>query len=67
METWGWFRLLRMETPGRLSSVETIVAISTPPGRGGIGIVRLAGPEAVAVVARLVRVRRPLEHARVQR
>ncbi|MGA8939130.1 MAG: hypothetical protein WB439_08195, partial [Acidobacteriaceae bacterium] len=29
--------------------VETIVAISTPPGRGGIGIVRLAGPEALAI------------------
>ena len=25
---------------------DTIVAIATPPGRGGIGIVRLAGPEA---------------------
>ena len=25
---------------------ETIVAISTPPGRGGIGIVRLSGPHA---------------------
>ena len=25
---------------------ETIVAIATPPGRGGIGIVRLSGPEA---------------------
>jgi tRNA modification GTPase len=25
---------------------DTIVAIATPPGRGGIGVVRLAGPEA---------------------
>ena len=25
---------------------ETIVAVATPPGRGGIGIVRLSGPEA---------------------
>src|SRR4051812_21140069 len=25
---------------------ETIVAIATPPGRGGIGIVRLSGPDA---------------------
>jgi len=24
----------------------TIVAIATPPGRGGIGVVRLAGPES---------------------
>ena len=27
-------------------SEETIVAIATPPGRGGIGIVRLSGPDA---------------------
>ncbi len=27
---------------------ETIVAVATPPGRGGIGIVRLSGPEASA-------------------
>ena len=25
---------------------DTIVAIATPPGRGGIGVVRVAGPEA---------------------
>ncbi|HCU37884.1 MAG TPA: tRNA uridine-5-carboxymethylaminomethyl(34) synthesis GTPase MnmE [Armatimonadetes bacterium] len=30
---------------------DTIVAVSTPPGRGGIGIVRLSGPEAVSVAA----------------
>jgi tRNA modification GTPase len=29
------------------STSDTIVAIATPPGRGGIGIVRLAGPRAV--------------------
>ncbi len=47
--------------------VETIVAISTPPGRGGIGMVRLAGPEALAIVERLVRVTGPLEHGVVRR
>ncbi len=47
--------------------VDTIVAISTPPGRGGIGIVRLSGPEALTVAERLLLVSRPLEHARVQR
>ncbi len=51
----------------RKTGTDTIVAISTPPGRGGIGIVRLAGPEALAVAERLVRVARPLEHARMQR
>jgi tRNA modification GTPase len=32
---------------------DTIVAIATPPGRGGIGIVRLSGPQAVALAATL--------------
>lgn len=43
---------------------ETIAAIATPPGRGGIGIVRLSGPEAWPIAARLVRLRRPLEPTR---
>jgi tRNA modification GTPase len=34
---------------------DTIVAISTPPGRGGIGVVRLSGPEAKAIAARMLR------------
>jgi tRNA modification GTPase len=45
---------------------ETIVAISTPPGRGGIGIVRLSGPAALALVPHLVSVQAPLTHARAQ-
>jgi tRNA modification GTPase len=28
---------------------DTIVAIATPPGRGGIGVVRVSGPEASAI------------------
>ncbi|HVO78690.1 MAG TPA: tRNA uridine-5-carboxymethylaminomethyl(34) synthesis GTPase MnmE, partial [Candidatus Bathyarchaeia archaeon] len=28
---------------------DTIVAIATPPGRGGIGVVRLSGPEAISI------------------
>src|SRR5437899_4908634 len=28
------------------STSDTIVAIATPPGRGGIGVVRISGPEA---------------------
>lgn len=31
---------------------DTIVAISTPPGQGGIGIVRLSGPQAIAIAIR---------------
>ena len=32
---------------------ETIAAISTPPGRGGVAVVRVSGPAAFAVAARL--------------
>ena len=45
---------------------ETIAAISTPPGRGGIGIVRLSGPHALPIAQELIRSRGPLEHARVR-
>jgi tRNA modification GTPase len=44
-------------------STDTIAAISTPPGRGGIGIVRLSGPDAASIGSQLVRLRHPLEHA----
>ena len=33
---------------------DTIVAVATPPGRGGIGIVRLSGLQAKAIAARLL-------------
>jgi tRNA modification GTPase len=39
---------------------DTIVAISTPPGRGGIGIVRLSGPEARSIAEPLLKLRHPL-------
>lgn len=35
------------------STADTIVAIATPAGRGGIGVVRVAGPAAVEIVSRL--------------
>jgi tRNA modification GTPase len=35
------------------STADTIVAIATPPGRGGIGVVRLSGTEAHAIAQRL--------------
>jgi tRNA modification GTPase len=43
---------------------DTIVAIATPPGRGGIGIVRLSGTEARAIAAPLLRLPRELEPGR---
>ena len=48
------------------TAIDTIAAISTPPGRGGIGIVRLSGPEAAGIAAQLVRLRQPLEHGRAR-
>ncbi len=43
---------------------DTIVAIATPPGRGGIGVVRLSGPESRAIAEALVKVSRSLVAAR---
>ena len=33
---------------------DTIVAISTPPGRGGLGVVRLSGPESRRIAASML-------------
>jgi len=38
---------------------DTIVALSTPPGRGGLGVVRLSGPDALRISEALVRTARP--------
>lgn len=35
------------------STTDTIVAVATPHGRGGLGVVRLSGPDAVRVAAAL--------------
>lgn len=35
------------------STLDTIVAIATPAGRGGIGVVRVSGPDAVEIAAAL--------------
>ena len=34
---------------------DTIVALSTPTGRGGLGVVRLSGSDAAAIAGRLIR------------
>jgi tRNA modification GTPase len=36
---------------------DTIVAISTPPGRGGLGVVRISGTAALAIAAKILRLR----------
>ncbi len=43
---------------------DTIVAIATPPGRGGIGVVRLAGPEAREIALPMLRLKHELEAGR---
>ncbi len=43
------------------STSNTIVAIATPPGRGGIGIVRLSGPDAHRVACDLTAREKPFQ------
>ena len=54
-------------SPATISFVnldDTIVAIATPSGRGGIGVVRIAGPEARAIAAPMLRLKHDLEPCR---
>jgi tRNA modification GTPase len=46
--------------------VETIVAVATPAGRGGIGVVRLSGPLALAIAGSMLRLRQPLAPGRAR-
>ena len=39
---------------------DTIVAIATPPGRGGIGVVRISGPRALQIASGLLDSHDPL-------
>jgi tRNA modification GTPase len=43
---------------------DTIVAIATPPGRGGIGVVRLSGPEARVIAESMLRLKSQMEPGR---
>ena len=45
---------------------DTIVAIATPPGRGGIGVVRLSGPESRAIAEPILRLAAPLAAGRAR-
>ena len=64
----GQSYVVRLRAYPAIHPDDTIVAVSTPPGRGGIGIVRLSGPQALEISEQLVRragaapvpVRRPL-------
>ncbi len=54
-----------LKPPGRhalaalMYTEDTIAAIATPQGPGGIGVVRLSGPQCVAIAAAVFRGRRP--------
>ena len=43
---------------------DTIVAIATPPGRGGIGVVRIAGPRAREIALPMLRLNHELQAGR---
>jgi tRNA modification GTPase len=43
---------------------DTIVAIATPPGRGGLGVIRLAGPKAKEIALPMLRLKNALEAGR---
>jgi len=43
---------------------DTMVAVATPAGRGGLGVVRIAGPEARPIAAQLLRLKHALEPGR---
>ena len=40
---------------------DTIAAISTPPGRGGIGVIRISGADAVAIAEKILLIRGELQ------
>ncbi len=48
----------------RVNLDDTIVAIATPSGRGGIGVVRLAGPQAKDIAIPMLRLKHELEPGR---
>ncbi len=41
------------------TALDTIAAVATPPGRGAVGIVRVSGPDSLAVASRLFLSPRP--------
>jgi tRNA modification GTPase len=53
------FQFNRYNHPVNLD--DTIVAIATPPGRGGIGVVRIAGPQARQIALPMLRLKHDLE------
>jgi len=52
---WRGRRFATNVTPSPMEK-KTIYALSTPPGRGGIGVIRVSGPDALDVYSQMVRV-----------
>jgi tRNA modification GTPase len=50
-----------------MSHPDTIVAAATPPGRGGVGVVRVSGPKTPQIAATLVGDLPPARHATLAR
>jgi len=48
---------------GKVECGDTIAAIATPPGEGGIGIIRISGPDAIAIADKVFRGRNCLVEA----
>lgn len=44
-------------------TTETITAIATPPGKGGVGIVRISGPSAYSIAQKIVNTKLKPRHA----
>jgi tRNA modification GTPase len=40
--------------PTMMINTDTIAAIATPPGRGGIGIIRVSGPKTISIATALI-------------
>ena len=59
---WLFFQFNRYNRPVDLD--DTIVAIATPPGRGGIGVVRLSGSRAREIAEPMLRLKHELEPGR---
>jgi tRNA modification GTPase len=57
-------RQLKNRYNHRVNLDDTIVAIATPPGRGGIGVVRIAGTRAREIAEPMLRLKHVLEPGR---
>ena len=47
----------------KISPIDTIAAVATPPGEGAIAVIRISGPEALEIGNRIFRGRTPLATA----